>query len=85
MVYSIMQNTMIKAQIYVTEDQMSALRGVANIQGKPYAEVFRTALAYYLEKMQGSRKQGVDWVKVAKDYAEPMGGISQKIDEELYQ
>ena len=76
---------MIKTQIYLAEDQMISLKEMANKQGKSYAELFRTALTQYLEKTKNFKKKNVDWARVAKDYAEPMGGISQKIDEELYQ
>ncbi|MBU0978997.1 MAG: hypothetical protein ABIJ33_05015 [Patescibacteria group bacterium] len=76
---------MIKTQVYLTESQMMALKEVAQKQGKHYAELFRTALADYLKKMKVTRKKKVDWAQVAREYAEPMGGISQKIDEELYQ
>jgi len=85
MAYSIMHDTMIKTQVYVAEDQMMALKEVASKSGKSYAELFRTALALYLEKMNISKKKNIDWSLVAKKYAEPMGGLSQKIDEELYQ
>jgi len=37
-----------------------------------------------LKKKQVTRKKKVDWSQVARDYAEPMGGISQKIDQLLY-
>jgi hypothetical protein len=45
----------------------------------------RKAVSEYLKTNQNRKTERLNWVETSQKLAVPMGGISQRIDEELYQ
>jgi|GEM_PF-1175029 len=83
--YSIMHHAMKKTQIYLYQDQIASLKHLALTQQTSYAELVRKAVSDYLAKVETKSDKAFNWIEHAKKISVPMGGISQRIDEELYQ
>lgn len=82
--YSIMHNAMKKTQVYLYQDQIAQLKHLALIEQTSYAELVRKAISNYLAKAEKNTTK-FNWIEHAKKISVPMGGLSQRIDEELYQ
>lgn len=80
-----MHNAMKKTQVYLYQDQIARLKHLALIEQTSYAELVRKAVSEYLKTNQNRKTERLNWVETSQKLAVPMGGISQRIDEELYQ